>query len=106
MKMTLYRSVFLGMISMSATALLCTAANLLCVLDYLTLDRSFATHGVLFIIGCLTPIVTFVLRMRAGNLYWDPAALHQKAGRLLALGTVLLMLIIVWTASFAVALLL
>ena len=105
-KMTLYRSVLLGMLSLMTAFLLGTLANILCATDVLPLDFCFATHGVLFFLGCLVPAICFFLRLRAGNLFWKPDELCAKAVLLLVLGVLLILSLAVWAGSFAAALLL
>ena len=105
-KMTLYRSVLIGILSFTAAFFVGTVANVLCVLDILPLSPCFATHGVLFFVACLVPAVCFFLRLRAGNLFWQPEELSANAAPLLGWGILLIVLLAVWAGSFAAALLL
>jgi len=105
-KMTLYRSVLIGMLTMTAAVFFGTLANILCVVDILPLTWCFATHGCLFFLGCAVPLVCFILRLRAGRFFWEPAELFASATPLLVLGMILIMLLAVWVGSFTAALLL
>lgn len=105
-KMTLYRSVLIGMTVMIAAVLLGTLANVLCILNVLPLVWCFATHGVLFFLGCAIPCVCFFLRMRARELFWTPDDLAVNSAPLLTLGMFLIMLLVIWVGSFTAALLL
>ena len=105
-KMTLYRSVLIGMTVMLIAVLLGTLANVLCILNVLPLILCFATHGVLFFLGCAIPCVCFVLRMRDRELFWTPEELSANSAPLLTLGMFLIMLLVIWVGSFTAALLL
>lgn len=105
-KMTLYRSVLVGMTTMLAAIFFSTVVNLLCILDVLTLPVSFVIHAALFLVGCAVPLVCFLLRLRSGNLFWEPEALLAGVTSLLVLGMLLIMMLAVWVASFTAALLL
>ena len=105
-KMTLYRSVLVGMTGMLAAVLFGTLANILCILNVLPLVACFTTHGVLFFLGCAIPIVCFLLRLRAKHFFWEPEELFVHATPLLVLGMLLIMLLAVWVGSFTAALLL
>ena len=105
-KMTLYRSILVGMTVMLASVLLGTVANILCILDILTLAHCFATHGCLFFLGCAVPTVCFFLRIRSKQLFWDPDELFLGATSLLTVGVFLILLLAVWVGSFTAALLL
>ena len=105
-KMTLYRSVLIGMTVMLAAVLLGTLANVLCILDILPLIWCFATHGVLFFLGCAVPSICFFLRMRNRQFFWTPEDLMANSTPLLTLGMFLIMLLVIWVGSFTAALLL
>ena len=105
-KMTLYRSLLIGMTVMLIAVFLGTLANLLCVLDVLSLVWCFATHGCLFFLGCAVPCICFILRMRDRELFWQPEQLLAGSTPLLILGMILIMLLVVWVGSFTAALLL
>ena len=105
-KMTLYRSLLIGMTVMLTAVFLGTLANLLCVLDILPLLWCFATHGCLFFLGCAIPCICFILRMRDRELFWQPEQLLASSTPLLTLGMILIMLLVVWVGSFTAALLL
>ena len=105
-KMTLYRSLLIGMTVMLIAVFLGTLANLLCVLDVLPLVWCFATHGCLLFLGCAVPCICFILRMRDRELFWQPEQLLAGSTPLLILGMILIMLLVVWVGSFTAALLL
>ena len=105
-KMTLYRSILIGMTVMLAAVLLGTLANVLCILRILPLVWCFTTHGALFFLGCAVPCVCFLLRMRDRELVWSPEEFMVNSAPLLTLGMFLIMLLVIWVGSFTAALLL
>lgn len=105
-KMTPYRSVLTGLLGMVTAVFLGILANILCILDVLTLFWCFATHGVLFFLACAIPVICFVLRMRAKNLFWEAEDLSAVGTPLLTLGILFILLLVVWVGSFTAALLL
>lgn len=99
---TLYRSVIAGLFAMLAATLLCVVGNLLCVFSVLPLDAAFAIHGVMAAAAIYLAYL-FVRRLRAGHLFADDAEFSAGAARMLILGSALILSLLLWAGTFAVA---
>lgn len=103
-KLSLYRSLSVGMAVMMAALGICLVANLLCLFALIPVTACLWSHSVL-LLAALVLLVLFLCRLRGGeqSAPMDEEAFTRGALRLMHIGFLLLFLLVLWAASFSAA---